>query len=174
MNYQMIYSILATTIVQPMYEVLTRVYRTCRTCRTCRKKSNQELEPLFQQPPPTTKEEFLVACKEGFLNIIEKYLSEAENRDTENFSDVEEGLEYAIYTRDNRPVDMLVQFLARKLDKQVVVDRGLELSAKNNIYGLTEYFLQKGAKTLVGLRVSKSPNIIKLIYRYEQKSELIN
>lgn len=54
------------------------------------------------------------------------------------------------------------------------LDMALKIACQNNNSALAELLVQKGAKIVVGLRVSKSPNITRMLYRYEQNSELIN
>lgn len=54
------------------------------------------------------------------------------------------------------------------------LDDCLKVACANNHYELVELFIQKGASILIGKRMTRSTNILRMIYRYEQKSELIN
>jgi ATP-dependent 26S proteasome regulatory subunit len=47
----------------------------------------------------------------------------------------------------------------------------LSVACKNDKYEVAEFLVQKGASPLIGLRVSKSPNITRMLYRYDQKTE---
>jgi ankyrin repeat protein len=52
-------------------------------------------------------------------------------------------------------------------------DECLGLASKNNNYDICRILLEKGADPVVGLRYSKSPNIIKMLYRFDQKNGTI-
>ena len=53
------------------------------------------------------------------------------------------------------------------------LDECLTIACKKNYYDISELLVKGGAKTVFGLRASKSPNIIRMLYRYEQGSEVI-
>ena len=54
------------------------------------------------------------------------------------------------------------------------LDDALVIACKKNSLTISEMLVQNGANVTVGLRNAKSPNITKMLYRYEQNSELIN
>jgi hypothetical protein len=49
----------------------------------------------------------------------------------------------------------------------------LELACTKNYYDVSECLVKGGAKFVFGLRASRSPNITRMLYRYEQGSEVI-
>jgi ankyrin repeat protein len=53
------------------------------------------------------------------------------------------------------------------------LDECLKIACEKENFEMTQLLVESGAKTVVGLRVTKSPNIQKLLYRYEQNSETI-
>ena len=53
-------------------------------------------------------------------------------------------------------------------------DLYLEYACAKNFYDMAELLVKNGANPLAGLRVSKSPNITRMLYRYEQGTENIS
>lgn len=49
----------------------------------------------------------------------------------------------------------------------------LALACTKNYYDVSELLVKGGAKFVFGLRASRSPNITRMLYRYEQGSEVI-
>ena len=54
------------------------------------------------------------------------------------------------------------------------LDECLKVACANDHCAMAEMLIQKGANTLVGKRVARPGNLLRMIYRYEQKSEVIN
>jgi hypothetical protein len=52
-------------------------------------------------------------------------------------------------------------------------DECLKIASENNKFDIARILLEKGANPMVGIRYSKSPNIIKMAYRFEQKNNMI-
>jgi len=53
------------------------------------------------------------------------------------------------------------------------LDQCLTLACTKNYYDVSELLVKGGAKFVFGLRASRSPNITRMLYRYEQGSEVI-
>lgn len=106
-------------------------------------------------------EDFTPACKTGNLEKIKKIL-------TLYHPNLNQGLLDAVRERQNHVVEFLIEQGASNLDD------ALKIACMSNNFFLSEFLVQKGARTVVGLRVARSPNIIKMLYRYEQNSEVIN
>jgi hypothetical protein len=58
--------------------------------------------------------------------------------------------------------------------KPTNLDDALAVACNKNSLQICELLVQNGANITVGLRNSKSANITKMLYRYEQNSEIIN
>lgn len=54
------------------------------------------------------------------------------------------------------------------------INEGLKYSCEQGFFQIVELLLERGADPMIGLRYSKSPNITRLLYRFQQKSENIN
>jgi hypothetical protein len=54
------------------------------------------------------------------------------------------------------------------------INECLKYSCEQGHFNIVDLLLEKGANPIVGLRYSKSPNITRLLYRYQQHSENIN
>jgi ankyrin repeat protein len=53
------------------------------------------------------------------------------------------------------------------------INNALSVSCDNNLYDISELLVKRGASIVYGLRKSKSPNITRMLYRYDQRSENI-
>lgn len=132
-------------LVKPIYTAMSPVIG--RVVGLCKKKENPE--------------NFIPACTSGNIEKIKKIRSQ--------FTvDLNTGLTEAVKAGQDMTAIYLIKEGATNLDEN------LKFACANNKYGLAEMLVQNGAKTIVGLRVAKSPNIIKMLHRYEQNSELIN
>jgi hypothetical protein len=81
---------------------------------------------------------------------------------------VNEFLLLACEMNDNSAVEIALSCRPTNLDEALVI------ACRKNSLSISEMLIQSGANVTVGLRNSKSPNITKMLYRYEQNSELIN
>jgi hypothetical protein len=76
-------------------------------------------------------------------------------------------LKCAVENNQKEVVDYLIADGADNLDQC------LSLACTKNYYDVAESLVKNGAKIVFGLRASKSPNILRMLYRYEQGSEVI-
>ena len=123
--------------------------------RRCRRNHRQQPEPLL----PLSS--FLPACQTGEVEQVKRVIAS-------HSVDLNEGLLEAVKHKQEAVVRYLVEQGAKNIDE------ALRMACMNGNYSLAELLVQKGANVVVGLRVSKSPNITKMLYRYEQKTENIN
>lgn len=107
------------------------------------------------------EEDFLPACSTGDLDKIKRLQALFK-------PDLNNGLNTAVKAGQETVVVYLIKQGANNLDEN------LKYACVNNKYSMAETLVQNGARIIVGLRVAKSPNIIKMLHRYEQNSELIN
>ena len=96
-------------------------------------------------------------CKSGDLNELR----------TRAGYDLNKALLVAVEYNNREIVDYLIGEGANNLDE------ALRQACLNNFYDITELLVKKGATIVIGLRVAKSPNIIRMLYRYEQRSDNI-
>lgn len=114
-----------------------------------------------KRKPRIYETDFLPACRLGNLEKVKAV--------TKIFRvNLNEGLIQSVIHRQNEIAKYLISQGADDLDN------ALKEACLNNNSSLVEFLVQQGASIVVGLRVSKSPNITRLLYRYEQNSELIN
>jgi ankyrin repeat protein len=104
---------------------------------------------------------FLNLCKSGELELVKKIIKEPAIH-------LNVGLRTCVQNGHVDLAEYLIDHGANDLDEN------LKIACENNNFAMTELLVKKGANVLIGLRVAKSPNIIKLLYRYRQNSELIN
>jgi hypothetical protein len=114
-----------------------------------------------KRKPKLYEEDFLPSCR---LGNLEKVKALAESFDV----NLNEGL---IESAKQGQVDIARYLISKGATD---LDSSLKVACQNNNSALAELLVQKGANIVVGLRVSKSPNITRMLYRYEQNSELIN
>lgn len=60
-----------------------------------------------------------------------------------------------------------------KTSYNTILNKGLEISVKNNHCDIAEFLVQEGANVMVGLRHSTSVNITRMLYRHKQNTENI-
>jgi len=105
---------------------------------------------------------FISACQKGDVKKLEKIVKKYENINSN------EGLTISV---SNKQLETAKFFIERNATN---LDDCLAIACVNNNYEMVELLIQKGARTVVGIRTAKSPNILRMIYRYEQKTEVIN
>jgi hypothetical protein len=104
------------------------------------------------------------AIKTGNLPMI-RYI-----RKNKVLSDMER---YMVYMAENNLTDQLTAFLDEPCD-QKLLNKGLKIACEKCFYAISELLVKKGASTTVGIRYAKTGTILRMIHRYEQKSENIN
>jgi hypothetical protein len=77
-------------------------------------------------------------------------------------------LELALETKNKSVCEFFIKQGATNLKESLIT------VSKNNIYDLVELLINNGGPTATAIRYSTSPNILRMIYRYEQKCEIIN
>jgi hypothetical protein len=105
--------------------------------------------------------EFLNLCKAGEVELVKKIINKPK-------INVNVGLRTSVQSGHVDLAEYLIDQGANDLDEN------LKIACENNNFSMAELLVKKGANVLIGLRVAKSPNIIKLLYRYRQNSEMIN
>lgn len=114
-----------------------------------------------KRKPKLYEDDFLPYCRLGNLEKVKAL--------TESFDvDLNQGLIESVKQGQLYIVKYLISKGANDLDSS------LKVACQNNNNAMAELLVRKGANIVVGLRVSKSPNITRMLYRYEQNSELIN
>lgn len=112
---------------------------------------------------PFNLEEFKLACRNGNMLIVKQY-----HKDYPNKIDLKEAFSIAVNNNQTEVAKFCID------NEEVNKDEGLKVACANNHFGLAELMVQKGANINAGKRVCKSTNILRMLYRYEQKAELIN
>lgn len=116
---------------------------------------------ICKRKPKLYEEDFLPSCRLGNLEKVKAI--------TDSFDvNLNEGL---IESVKQGQVDIAKYLISKGATD---LDSSLKLACQNNNSAIAELLVQRGANIVVGLRVSKSPNITRMLYRYEQNSELIN
>lgn len=113
---------------------------------------------------------FLPTCENGNIeqvSIITKNVSL--NPDT-----ILKGIDIAIENGNHDIVKFLFNLVPFSQQRTEMLNSGLKRACLKNNYMLAETMVQLGASIVIGLRNSNSPNITKMLYRYEQNSEIIN
>jgi hypothetical protein len=132
-----------------IYPILNRITYYCEwVVSLCRK---NQIKP----------EDFLEYCIQGDIEKIKKIISHPS-------VNIDNGLRIAV---EKRNIELISYFLRHGASN---LDECLRTACENNNYCISDMLLSAGAKPLAGLRVAKSPNIIRMLYRYEHKSEMIN
>jgi hypothetical protein len=111
---------------------------------------------------------FIPACCDCDIKLVSLYLDKP---DLIKPDLIKEGIKISI---EKNNLELLKLFFDKIDINKLLLDDFLKLSARNNNYSFCEYLVQKGANIVVGLRYTTSVNIKKMLYRYEQKSEIIN
>ena len=137
-------------LVLPVYNfIMTNVVNRC-----CRSKKSRI---------PYTEDDFYSMCRLGNINNVELALSDIDYTETI----LNKGLIEAVRLRNEGVAKYLIENGANNLDEC------LKISCQTNNLSISEMLVQKGARTVIGLRYATSRNIIDMLYRYEQKSEKI-
>ena len=90
------------------------------------------------------------------LNNIKDYCSNI---------DLEKCLEIAVQSKNVSTADFFIKQGAEN------IDFCLKIASENNMYEMVKLLIKNGGKTTIGLRYSKSPNIIKMIYEFEENNK---
>lgn len=125
--------------------------------RRCRKKPVRIDVYLDDYP-----EEYLRACQTGNKNRVEKFL------DRYHDIDINASLRVAVEYKQVELSKFFVEKGATNLDEC------LKIACDNNNYSIVELLLKAGADTRVAIRYTKSSNILRMVYRFEQNTSNIN
>ena len=130
-------------------------YRIVGLCKTMRTRENGTYD--FTDFHPILSKNFLEYTRKGDLENLKKCKG----------YDINEALKCAVENNHIHVAEYLIDNKANNLDQC------LFLACTKNYYDMSELLLKKGAKFVFGLRASRSPNITRMLYRYEQGSEVI-
>lgn len=140
-----------------MYTIFSNIYyRILSLCKTLRIRDYGKYQ--FQDYLPVDSSEYLQYIASGELHNLKR---------CKNYDD-NEALNCAVENNQKDIVEYLIS-----IGKADNLDQCLTIACKKNYYDISELLVKGGAKTVFGLRASKSPNIIRMLYRYEQGSEVI-
>lgn len=115
---------------------------------------------LLAYPVKERPDEFLPACNSGDLQKVKRL--------TWKFGlDLNAGLFQACHGGHISVAEYLIDQGANNFDDC------LRITCQAGNLALSELLVQKGARPIVGLRATKSINIIKMLERYETKAEMI-
>jgi ankyrin repeat protein len=131
-------------------------YGILRMCKTLRIRDYGKYD--FRDYLPVDSSDYLEYISNGELDKLKKCKNYNNN----------EALNCAVNNNQKEIVDYLIG--TGKADN---LNECLTIACKKNYYDISELLVKGGAKTVFGLRASKSPNIIRMLYRYEQGSEVI-
>lgn len=112
--------------------------------------------------------DFIPACENGDIKLVALFLNKSNLLEEDLL-----GKAIKISTEKNN-LELLKLFCDKRNINKTILNDSLKLAARNNNYAFCEYLVQKGANIVIGLRYTTSVNIKKMLYRYEQKSEVIN
>lgn len=115
---------------------------------------------LCKRVPENYSEKFITACQIGDIDKVKTLLEK--HKDLEK----DEGLIVAVMGNQENVAKLLLEKGDIKKER---IDDCLRVACRDGHISMAELMVQKGARTIVGLRVAKSPNIIDMLYRYEQK-----
>lgn len=130
-------------------------YRIVGLCKTFRNREHGTYD--FTDFQPIISKNFLEYTTKGELYKLKKCKGYNNN----------EALKCAV---ENNHLHVAEYLIDNKADN---LDECLFLACTKNYYDMSELLLKKGAKFVFGLRASRSPNITRMLYRYEQGSEVI-
>lgn len=159
-------------LLHTLFSVLTNVYTQyalpiVRKCKSRfqapfgREQSEAEPEPIA-----TPIIDFLPACANGDLKTVQYYVE----RDTPvNLNDA---LGKAVTNNQTHIVSYLLDKGAGQDPK--ILNECLKVACANNSFALVELLIKRGADPTVAKRYARSNNILRMVYRIEQKSEMIN
>jgi hypothetical protein len=136
-----------------LYKIFSYLRRKCNR--------NQVIKPEIK---PT---DFLIYCEIGNLDNLIDIMKSFHIEKSIIFN----GIEISI----NKGFDNITLFLLDFVkDDKTLLNTSLKLSCIKNNYAISERLVLYGADITIGLRNSKSPNITKMLYRYEHGGELLN
>ena len=130
-------------------------YRIVGLCKTLRTREYGTYD--FSDFNPVVSKNFLEYATKGDLEKLKKCKGYESN----------EALKCAV---ENNHIHVAEYLIDNKADN---LDDCLFLACTKNYYDMSELLVKKGAKFVFGLRASRSPNITRMLYRYEQGSEVI-
>jgi len=133
----------------------TIYYRILGLCKTLRTREQSTYD--FTDFHPILSKNFLEYSRKGDLEKLKKCKGYDSN----------EALKCAV---ENNHIHVAEYLIDNKADN---LDECLFLACTKNYYDMSELLVKKGAKFIFGLRASRSPNITRMLYRYEQGSEVI-
>lgn len=119
--------------------------------------------------PKLIIDRYIPACVSGNLDHIKDAINLfLHTRDCDYSFELSRGLTEAVKSGHVNIAEYLIDQGASNLDEN------LKIACNNSNIQMAELLARKGANVVVGLRVSKSPNITKMLYRFRQNSDLIN
>ena len=121
------------------------------------------LSNYCRRVPEVSEEHFYEWCRHGDLSNV-KYILEK--------GVLTPNLNIALEITCDNNFKELAEYLILKGASNL--DECLKKACQQYKYDIVELLVQRGANVSIGLRYSKSANITRMLYRYEQKSELIN
>jgi hypothetical protein len=139
------------TLFGQLYGLTLEAFRKCKN-KYILQEDEDEVEDEQCDVDP------LSLCKSGNTTELRKHSG----------YNVNEALLVSVKYNKKEAAEYLIEQGANNLDDALV------LACTNNLYDISELLVKKGAKIVCGLRVSKSPNITRMLYRYEQESENIS
>ncbi len=116
-----------------------------------------------KRKPVQTENDFYNWCRLGHLDEIKNILEHSDLKVNLNT-----GLDIAC---DNNFSELGAYLISKGATN---IDDCLKKACQRFKYDFVEMLVKNGGNISVGLRYSKSANITRMLYRYEQKSELIN
>ena len=145
--------------------IFSGVYACLSSClSSCLSRISARLKgPSPAVPKIDPNQLFLTTCAQGStFQLKQLFFDYPDLR-----SRLEEGMEIAAAARNKDTVEFLLSQGARN------IDMCMEIVCKLNCYDLAEFLAKKGASIPIGLRAAKSGNIIRMLYRLEQGSDMI-
>jgi hypothetical protein len=141
-----------------VYDLFIRGFKCCRRIRYAYTSDDCKFDFTgFLKPNGYTKLCPFELCQKGNLVLLRQCVK----------YDLNKLLLIAVENNHKNIVEYLIDEGASS------VDDALFLACSKNFYDISELLVKRGAKIVFGLRSSKSPNILRMLYRYEQGSEVI-
>lgn len=131
---------------------------------SCCKKAGPQREQVMDREPDIAIDPhglYLESCRDGTLDFVKGLMKKHDDLDKNK------GLLIASEQGHDNVVSFLIDQGATNLDN------ALKVACKANRLSTAELLVQKGARTVVGIRVSTSMNITRMLYRYENQQENI-
>ncbi len=107
--------------------------------------------------------DFIPACQNGNLTVLQDVCSTVKKQ-----LNLNDGLGIAVTANQTSVVKYLIEQGATNINDC------LKVACANNHYDMVELLVQKGADILIVKRLARSPNILRMVFRYEQKTDVIN